>query len=134
MGVSFCNSTKILQIIAFLKNLKRLFYFYLPKKNSNMNYYFRSQNKSNTGGMIAIRKPKKSVKWADLNLEKPLQQIRLIDVVGKGRKLPNRNTNNIVTNNLQNNKPKVIVNHCQVRTCPYFGQYHQPNSMRQTAV
>jgi len=71
-----------------------------------MNYYFRSQNKSNTGGMIAIRKPKKSVKWADYNLEKPLQQIRLIDIVGKGKKLPNRNTNNIVTNNLQNNKPK----------------------------
>ena len=100
-----------------------------------MNYYFRSQNNSNTGGMIAIRKPKKSVKWADYNLEKPLQQIRLIDIVGKGKKLPNRNTNNsIITNNLQNNKPKVIVNHCQVRTCPYFGQYHQPNSMRQTAV
>merc|ERR1712018_830953 len=57
-----------------------------------------------------------------------------IDIVGKGKKLPNRNSNNIVTNNLQNNKPKVIVNHCQVRTCPYFGQYHQPNSMRQTTV
>merc|ERR1712141_133448 len=116
------------------KSLRRLFYF-TSQKNSNMNYYFRSQNNSKTGGMIAIRKPKKSVKWADYNLEKPLQQIRLIDIVGKGKKLPNRNTNNvIITNNLQNNKPKVIVNHCQVRTCPYFGQYPQPNSMRQTAV
>ena len=105
----------------------------------NMNYYFRSQNNSNNGGMIA-RKPKKSVKWADYNLEKPLQQIRFIDLVGKGKKLPNRNISNFQiirsNNNLQNtNKPKVIVNQCQVRTCPYFGQYHQPNSsMVQTAV
>merc|ERR1712150_175636 len=100
----------------------------------NMNYYFRSQNNSNNGGMIA-RKPKKSVKWADYNLEKPLQQIRFIDLVGKGKKLPNRNISKfqiISHNNLQN---KVIVNQCQVRTCPYFGQYHQPNSsMVQTAV
>merc|ERR1712173_134156 len=46
------------------------------------------------------------------------------------------NDNNIISkNNLQNiNKPNVIVNKCQVRTCPYFGQYHQSNSMRQTAV
>merc|ERR1712024_229122 len=102
-----------------------------PKRN--MNYYFRSQNSSSHCGMIA-RKPKKSLKWADHNQEKPLQQIRFIDIVGKGKKLP-RNNNIISKNNLQNiNKPNVIVNKCQVRTCPYFGQYHQSISMRQTAV
>ena len=68
--------------------------------------------------------------------EKPLQQIQFIDIVGKGKKLPRNNDNIIISkNNLQNiNKPNVIVNKCQVRTCPYFGQYHQSNSMRQTAV
>ena len=39
-----------------------------------MNYYFRSQNNSSDCGMIA-RKPKKSLKWADHNQEKPLQGI-----------------------------------------------------------
>merc|ERR1712038_5106 len=68
-----------------LKKILKDCFIFNTAKNSNMNYYFRSQNKSNTGGMIAIRKPKKSVKWADYNLEKPLQQIRLIDIVGKGK-------------------------------------------------
>ena len=100
-----------------------------------MNYYFRSQNNSSDCGMIA-RKPKKSLKWADHNQEKPLQQIRFIDIVGKGKKLPRNNNNNIISkNNLQNiNKPNVIVNKCKVSICPYFRQYHQSNSMRQTAV
>merc|ERR1712045_410694 len=126
------TTTNYLKIIAFSK--KSLEKILNPKRN--MNYYFRSQNNSSDCGMIA-RKPKKSLKWADHNQEKPLQQIRFIDIVGKGKKLPrNNNNNNIISkNNLQNiNKPNVIVNKCQVRTCPYFGQYHQSNSMRQTAV
>merc|ERR1712141_984608 len=133
MGISFIQQfNQDTTNNCILKKILKDCFIFTSQKIQNMNYYFRSQNNSNTGGMIAIRKPKKSVKWADYNLEKPLQQIRLIDIVGKGKKLPNRNTNNsIITNNLQNNKPKVIVNHCQVRTCPYFGQYHQPNSMRQ---
>merc|ERR1711983_528069 len=75
-----------------------------PKKKSlenilkpkiNMNYYFRSQNSSSNCGMIS-RKPKKSLKWADHNQENPLQQIRFIDIVGKGKKLPRNNDNNII--------------------------------------
>ena len=54
-----------------------------------MNYYFRSQNSSSNCGMI-VRKPKKSLKWADHNQEKPLQQIRVIDPVGKGLKVPQK--------------------------------------------
>merc|ERR1712165_392575 len=123
------TTTNYLKIIAFSK--KSLEKILNPKRN--MNYYFRSQYSSSNCGMIA-RKPKKSLKLADHNQEKPLQQIRFIDNVGKGKKLP-RNNNIISKNNLQNiNKPNVIVNKCQVRTCPYFGQYHQSNSMRQTAV
>merc|ERR1712223_1642463 len=131
MGISFglqfnqdtTTTTNYPKIIAFFKK-KSLEKILKPKRN--MNYYFRSQS----------RKPKKSLKWADHNQEKPLQQIRFIDIVGKEKKLPRNNDNNIISkNNLQNiNKPNVIVNQCQVRTCPYFGQYHQSNSMRQTAV
>merc|ERR1711944_375815 len=94
------TTTNYPKIIAFFKK-KSLEKILKPKRN--MNYYFRSQNSSSNCGMIA-RKPKKSLKWADHNQEKPLQNI---------------------------NKPNVIVNKCQVRTCPYFGQYHQSNSMRQ---
>merc|ERR1711944_99665 len=113
MGISFVlqfnqdtTTTNYLKIIAFSK--KSLEKILNPKRN--MNYYFRSQNSSSHCGMIA-RKPKKSLKWADHNQEKPLQQIRFIDIVGEGKKLPRNNDNNIISkNNLQNiNKPNVIV-------------------------
>merc|ERR1712109_333828 len=75
------TTTNYPKIIAFFKK-KSLEKILKPKRN--MNYYFRSQNSSSNCGMIA-RKPKKSLKWADHNQEKPLQQIRFIDIVGKGK-------------------------------------------------
>merc|ERR1712038_32929 len=73
------TTTNYPKIIAFFKK-KSLEKILKPKRN--MNYYFRSQSSSSNCGMIA-RKPKKSLKWADHNQEKPLQQIRFIDIVGK---------------------------------------------------
>merc|ERR1712018_306783 len=90
------TTTNYPKIIAFFQK-KSLEKILKPKRN--MNYYFRSQNSSSNCGMIA-RKPKKSLKWADHNQEKPLQQIRFIDIVGKGKKLPRNNDNNIISKKL----------------------------------
>merc|ERR1712012_380940 len=125
------TTTNYLKIIAFSKKVLRK--DFKPQKEYEL---LLQKSKQFQQLWYDCQKTQEISQMADHNQEKPLQQIRFIDIVGKGKKLPRNNDNNIISkNNLQNiNKPNVIVNKCQVRTCPYFGQYHQSNSMRQTAV
>merc|ERR1712018_906330 len=125
------TTTNYLKIIAFSKKVLRKdfksqkeYELLLQKSKQFQQLWYDCENPRNlSNGLIIIKK----------NL---CNKFDLLILWAKEKKLPRNNDNNIISkNNLQNiNKPNVIVNKCQVRTCPYFGQYHQSNSMRQTAV
>merc|ERR1712024_372960 len=88
------TTTNYLKIIAFSKKVLRK--DFKPQKKYEL---LLQKSKQFQQLWYDCRKPKKSLKWADHNQEKPLQQIRFIDIVGKGKKLPRNNNNNIISKN-----------------------------------
>merc|ERR1712018_1068232 len=74
------TTTNYLKIIAFSKKVLRKDF----KSQKEYELLLQKSKQFQQLCMIA-RKPKKSLKWADHNQEKPLQQIRFIDIVGKGK-------------------------------------------------